>query len=80
MVCVDGGFQAEESQELLLLDGEFGRESLDEVAVLSTLCAPGRRSPMNCAPLAGGDGRVGCRLDRLTDRMSNLLISVGIIQ
>jgi len=42
LVCVDGGFQAEESQELLLLlVGEFGRESLDEDAVAVALVSAG---------------------------------------
>ena len=71
---MDGGCQAEEAQELLLLVGEFGRERLDEVAVLSTLYAPGRRRPINCAPLAGGDGGVGCRRDRLADRIGGLTV------
>ena len=34
-------FQAEESQELLLLVGELGRESLDEVAVAVELVSAG---------------------------------------
>lgn len=40
MVCLDGGFQAEESQELLLV-GEFGRENLDEGAVAVELVSAG---------------------------------------